>query len=88
MVLFKTLSFLVFFSLILFTHQTVMEAKVHVLYSWIFPDFQYPSENAKSAAIEQGDFIAENAVILDSDYYFCEKNIFFIHFLFYYCYIL
>lgn len=60
---------------VLLSHQRIEDTQVQVLHSWRFPDWIYPSESAKQNAIQQGLFIPQNCVILDSDYYFCKKSL-------------
>jgi hypothetical protein len=55
---------------VLLSHQRIEDTQVQILHSWRFPDWIYPSESAKQNAIQQGLFIPQNCVILDSDYYF------------------
>ncbi|KAK7573397.1 hypothetical protein V9T40_010588 [Parthenolecanium corni] len=67
-------------TLFFLSHQTVDDATVHVLQSWKFVDFLYPSEEARSVARQQRQYTPEHVVILDSDWYFspdtAQKRIF------------
>lgn len=56
------------------THQTTTDAIIEVLHHWTFPDFQYPSQQARTVAMNQQLFIPENTAILDTDYYFSNQT--------------
>lgn len=68
----STFQLLLVSSCFILSHQTVDDAIVHVLQSWKFVDFLYPSDEARSVAQQQRQYVPEHVVILDSDWYFCK----------------
>lgn len=64
---------LMLFCFIVLSQQIVTDRDVQILYSWRFPDWRYPSQEAKQVAIMQRSYVPENGVILDSDFYICTK---------------
>lgn len=70
---FKLFSYvLILLSIVYGSHQAITDAIIEVLHHWTFPDFQYPSQQARTVAMNQQLFIPENVAILDTDYYFCK----------------
>lgn len=51
------------------TEQVPADVKLLEHYAWKFPDFAFEDQQKREAAINNEQFIAENVVILDSDYY-------------------
>lgn len=64
---------LLLLSFVLLSQQIVTDRDVQMLYSWRFPDWRYPSQEARQVAQAQRSYIPENGVILDSDFYICTE---------------
>lgn len=61
---------LIFLSIVYQSQQSVNDAIIEVLHHWTYPDYLYPSQQARTVATNQQLFIPENVAILDTDYYF------------------
>lgn len=83
----QLLQSLLLLGFVILSDQRIEDTHVQILYSWKFPDWNYGNEEAKHSALQSGNFVPQNAVILDSDYYFC-KHVCMFFFCFFFLHIL
>lgn len=62
---------LVFLGNVLLSDQTAQDTKLSIIYKWTALDtkIEYPNEQAKMDAIERGEYIPRNVLLVCADYH-------------------